>query len=344
MSNKDEPTAKPVGSVLDRIARLQEASAERNRSGSDEPAHKPEKPPVSMRKVPKDDSQADFFVPALYDVGTRDSRGIMDVAVFRLSKKDRRANALIRYELPDGHVEVSSGVYGMASVWDYDIVLMAISHLTESMNRYRDGKGEKPSQTFRPHIGDLLKFCRRDNGGRQKDAIVDALQRLSTTHVSLERTTKSRGNKMVTITEGESLIGPFKAITNTATGKVEFVEIKVADWMYREVTEGATPDVLTVHPDYFLIEPGLGRFIYRLARRAAGRSSATWGFETLYARSGSTGKLKEFSRMLRAIIAADDLPEYTLKEVSGQMGPLLTMTHRSLLEAWPDQGEGDDQQ
>ncbi|MBX9754072.1 MAG: replication initiator protein A [Pseudomonadaceae bacterium] len=334
MPTKD---AKPVGSVLDRIARMQKASAERSNSTETKPAateqDQPEKPPASMRKVPKNDSQADFFVPTLYDVGTRDSRGIMDVAVFRLSKKDRRENAVIRYELPDGHVEVSSGVYGMASVWDYDIVLMAISHLTESMNRFREGKGEKPGQVFRPHVADVIKFCRRENGGRQKDAIIPALQRLSTTHVELERTKKVKGNKMVTINEGESLIGPFKTITNTATQKVELVEIRVADWMYREVTEGKNPDVLTVHPDYFLIDPGIGRFLYRLARRAAGRSFATWGFRLLYERSGSTGTSKEFARALRSITKADDLPEYTLSIEEGVEGPMLKMTHRDYIPA-----------
>lgn len=40
----------------------------------------------SLRKPPEGDAQADFFVPSLYDVATKDSRDIMDVAVFRLSK------------------------------------------------------------------------------------------------------------------------------------------------------------------------------------------------------------------------------------------------------------------
>ena len=78
-------------------------------------------PASSMRKPPEGDAQPDFFVPALYDVGGRDSRHIMDVAVFRLGKKDKRAGELIRYELSDGFVEVTAGPYGMASVWDYDI-------------------------------------------------------------------------------------------------------------------------------------------------------------------------------------------------------------------------------
>jgi len=48
-----------------------------------------------VRKPPPGDGQGDFFVPALYDVGTKDSRSIMDVAVFRLSKRDKRVGEVI---------------------------------------------------------------------------------------------------------------------------------------------------------------------------------------------------------------------------------------------------------
>ncbi|RMM65323.1 replication initiator protein A [Pseudomonas savastanoi] len=338
-----------VSGPLARVARMQEEARNRKKErNADSPQgdetsaenEKPAEPVASLRRKPKGDQQADFFVPTLYDVGTRDSRGIMDVAVFRLSKKDHRPNSRITYDLPDGHVTVTSGAHGMASVWDYDIVLMAISHLTESMNRYREGKGEKPGPSFRPHVGDVLKFCRRDNGGKQKDSIVGALERLGSTFVSIERKKKVK-NKSVTINEGENLIAKFSALTNDDTGKVEFIEIKVADWMYREVTEGKNPDVLTVHPDYFLIDPGIGRFLYRLARRAAGKTSATWGFRTIYERSGSTSKFFEFSRMLRSIIKSNDIPEYTLSEESGKMGPMLTMTHRAMEDALPSAAKSD---
>ena len=289
----------------------------------------------SRRKQAIASTQGDFFTPVLYDVGTRDNRGIMDVAVFRLSKKDKRPNSVIRYDLPDGFVEVSSGPHGMASVWDYDIVLMAISHLTEAMNRYRAGKGDKPSQTFRPHIGDILKFCRKENGGNQKDAVVGALLRLSTTYVAIERTNMLRG-EMRTTTEGETLIGKTKTISAAKSGKVEYVEIKIADWMYDEITQGVKPDVLTVHPDYFLSESGIGRFVYRLARKAAGKDTAVWGFKTIYERSGSQGSLKEFNRMLRELIANDDLPEYSLAEEEGKDGPMLRMVHRAQGDKWKE--------
>lgn len=299
--------------------------------------------PATIRKAPKGDEQADFFVPALYDVGTKDSRSIMDVAVFRLSKKDRRAGEVITYELPDGVVKVSAGAAGMASIWDYDLVLMAISHLTEAMNRYREGRGDKPGRTFRPHISDVLKFMRRADGGKQKADLVETCLRLNTTHVAIQRVKKRRNGQAVTVSEGEPLIAAYKVITNAATNAPEYLEIDVAKWMYQEVTEGKNPDVLTVHPDYFLIDPGIGRFVYRLARQAAGRSVATWNFQTIYERSGSAGTLKKFTENLRKIITADSLPEYHLSEAAGRQGPMLVMRHRQFVEQVIDQdGQGDD--
>lgn len=296
-------------------------------SAGKETQQQPTSATPSIRKPPNGDTQADFFIPALYDVGTRDSRSIMDVAVFRLSKRDRRAGDVIRYELTDGYVEVSAGPAGMASVWDYDLVLMAVSHLTECMNRYRDGKGEKPGRVFRPHVADVLKFCRRADGGKQKDDLVETCIRLNTTHVAMQRIKKAKNGRLVTISEGEALINRYKVVKNES-GRPEYIEIELADWMYREITEGKNPDVLTVHPDYFLIDPGIGRFLYRLARRAAGKTEAKWSFRTLYERSGSAGTFKEFCRILRRLIEANDLPEYSIEEQAGQSGPLMLMRHR----------------
>ncbi len=159
----------------------------------------------SLRTAPKGDAQMDFFVPALYDVGTRDSRSIMDVAVFRLSKKERRAGDVIRYDLPDGYVEVKSGPDGMASIWDYDIVLMLVSHLTEAVNAYRAGKGEKPSRTFRPHITDILRFCRKGHGGRQAEEIERALDRLRGTTIKSVRERVNNNGRTLREVEAEGL-------------------------------------------------------------------------------------------------------------------------------------------
>lgn len=283
----------------------------------------------SLRRPPPGDEQADFFVPTLYDVATKDSRSIMDVAVFRLSKKDKRAGETIRYELTDGYVEVKAGPDGMASVWDYDIVLMAISHLTEAMNRYRNGRGEKPGLAFRPHVSEILKFCRRSDGGRQYEEIEGALDRLKNTTIKIVRTTrKGRGSRLMREAQAEGLIGNYKTVSYADTGRVAMVEVEIPGWIYREVVEVENPEVLTVHPAFFLIEPGIGRFLYRVARRAAGKGEARWAFRTIYKRSGSAGTFKEFCRILRGIIAVNDLPEYSLSEVPGKEGPTLVMAHR----------------
>lgn len=300
-------------------------------------------PSSSMRTPPDGDAQADFFVPVLYDVATKDSRSIMDVAVFRLSKKDKRAGETIRYELVDGYVEVKAGPDGMASVWDYDIVLMAISHLTDAMNRYREGRGEKPSRLFRPHVAEILKFCRRSDGGRQYEEIEAALDRLKSTSLKIVRTRKGKGGRMMREAEGEGLLSNYRTVSYAENGRMASMEIEVPRWIYQEVVEARNPEVLTVHPEYFLIEPGIGRFLYRLARRAAGRDRARWSFKLIYERSGSVGTFKEFCRILRRLIDANDLPEYTLAEVVGKVGPMLIITNRGATPDLPgEDAESDD--
>lgn len=333
---KMEEAALPGESIQDTEQRLKR-TADGQVKNPEESLPSEEKAAVrsksAMRKPPNNDRQADFFVPGLYDVATKDNRSLMDVALFRLSKRDKRAGEVIRYELTDGYVEVKAGPDGMASIWDYDIVLMMVSHLTESMNLFKTGRGPMPARTFIPHTSDIAKFCRRGDGGRQADDIESALDRLLGTTIKSVRESPSRnGKRTIREVEAEGLIGPYKVVSRTDTGKLASVEIKAPDWIYREVTAGLKPDVLTVHPDYFLIEPGLGRFIYRLARRAAGKNTAKWSFRTIYERSGSTGTFKEFCRMIRKLIASNDLPEYRLEEEAGVKGPLLGFVRRDGLE------------
>jgi len=320
------------------LARLGKTIAERGESApEDRPANGPVK--SSLRPAPKGDTQSDFFVPALYDVATKDSRSIMDVAVFRLSKKEKRIGETIRYELADGFVEVTGGpsrrhkttnreIGGMASVWDYDIVLMAISHLTDAMNRYRAGQGEKPGRVFRPNASEILKFCRRSDGGRQHEDIEAALLRLTSTVIRVVRTRPGKGGRPIRADAAEGLLNRYGVLSYADTGKVATLEIEVPNWIYNQVVESNNPEVLTVHPSFFLIEPGIGRFLYRLARRAAGRTEARWSFKTVYERSGSTGTFKMFTFNLRDLIKSDDLPEYHLSEEAGQEGPILAMTYR----------------
>ncbi|KND59399.1 Plasmid replication initiator protein [Candidatus Burkholderia verschuerenii] len=195
------------------------------------------RPKKSLREPPQGDAQADFFVPGVWDVAAKDNRGIMDVAVFRLSKKHARANEVMLHELPDGHVRVTSGPDGMASIWDYDIVLMGVSHLTEAMNRFRAGQGEKPGRVFRPHVSEILKFGRQADGGRQYEAVEASLRRLKQTTIEIVRRGRGRGWRPIRVTESAGLISDYKAVSHEDTGRVASVEIELPKWLYEAVVE-----------------------------------------------------------------------------------------------------------
>ncbi|MDP2244718.1 replication initiator protein A [Pseudomonas sp.] len=284
---------------------------------------------ISSSKQALDDGElADCFV--LTDgLPLKDIRDYMDVALFRMSKRESRAGDVIHYKLADGYIEVKAGPEGMASIWDYDIVLMLISHLTESMNRYKRGQGAKPGRFFSPHASDILRFCQRGDGGKQASGIELALDRLKGTSIkSVRHRTSHNGKGIIREVKGESLISSYLVLSHTASGRVDRVQIEAPHWIYRQVVDSRGPLVLTVNQTYFSINSSVVRFIYRLARRAAGKSIAKWGFKTIYERSGLTC-FKEFCRILRRLIKTDSLPDYHLREDTGLSGPQLIITHRN---------------
>jgi Replication initiator protein A len=65
--------------------------------------------------------------------------------------------------------------------------------------------------------------------------------------------------------------------STTTTGHVDEVEIEIPGWVYDNIVkEKGHPHILTINPDYFLITQGIGRVIYRLARKAAGKGQARY--------------------------------------------------------------------
>jgi len=302
------------------LARLQSATAEAVVDAAAKTSALPA--PKTGRKSRKTeaDRQLDFFVPALRDIPVKDGVGIMDIAVFRLSKSQTRKGDLIRYHLPDAVVEVAGGPHGMATIYDYDIVLMCISHLADAMRRHQAGREPLPPRTFRPHAAEIFKFCRMSDGGRSYEGLEAALDRLQGTFIKI---TASDGGSSTRRTGYFPLIAGAKVVSRTDTGRIEQVEIQIPEWIYESVTRADNPEILTVSPQYFLIEKGLSRFIYRLCRKAAGKGEARYSFRTIHERSGSTRELKKFTYELRQLIAANDLPDFQLSEEDGRDGPIL---------------------
>lgn len=286
-----------------------------------------------LRTAPDDDAQLMFFVPAIYDAPIKDDVHLMDVAPFSLSKRIR--TGIIQYELKDSLITIEGGAEsGLATVFDYDIFLNMVSALAEEVRRYRveEGRGLRPSlpsKTYRPSVAHILKFCRRSSGGRQYDEIESALARLSKTTIKV---TNLSGGKRRQV-DSRPLIGEYRVVSKTATGKVDEIEVTIPDWVYVSVVRNdkALP-LLTLHEDYFLISSGLGRYIYRLARKAAGKGEARYSVKEVHKRSGSPQEYRFFLRDLKEIVTrtrAFPMPDYELALEEGKDGAILAMRHRA---------------
>ncbi|MGG5870560.1 replication initiator protein A [Pseudomonas peli] len=255
--------------------------------------------------------------PILKGVSARDARVVMDVAVFQLSKTPR-PNAELSYSLDDGSfVRVRSGDAGMATAWDYDIVMIATGHLVRLVDQSARDRTQMPGRTVVIPRSELLN----GDGRNQYDRLFPRLERLLTTTVQIRR--QSAKNLVETSVEG--LITGFKVLQTGA--RVTLVEITLPTWLYSEVVSSRTPNVLSIPDAYFSIPSSLGRYIYRVAKFAA-KQEGRYRFETLYRRSSSTENFRQFSSRLRRLIEENLIPEFELRQVDGVEGPLLLMRPR----------------
>jgi plasmid replication initiation protein len=269
------------------------------------------KPPGGQRD--RDPAQLDLFWAFTGEVPLRDDREAMVLPLVSLAKQKRTKP--IEWRAADGSRWVrvtANATHGMATIWDLDVVVWLVSQL----NAFAE-KGEVPPRTlrFRPH--DMLRSIGRDVGGDHYRELEAALNRLRgtmiETNVRLPQTSMRRK-------AGFGWIDDWSHEIDDTTGRSRGMAITASAWIWEGVAKHR--DVLAIPPAYFDITSGLGRWLYRLARRHAGKQATgwRWTFRHLHERSGSTQAFGEFSRDLRRLIAADKLPEYRLEEVDGQRG------------------------
>lgn len=296
-----------------------------------------------LRAPPMDDGQLAFFVPQIYDAPIKDDVNLMDVSPFSISK-NRRTHT-IRYELKDSIVTIAgTAEYGLATVFDYDIFLHMVSHLAEEFRRYKaeEGKGLRPTlpaKVYRPNAAHILKFCRRSSGGRQYKDLEAALDRLKGTQIKIVNLNGGKRREAL----GVSLIHDYRVVSTTSTGHVDEVEIQIPEWVYDNVVRAkGHPHILTINPDYFLISQGIGRVIYRLARKAAGKTTARYSLPELYRRSGTVQAMPQFRQMVQQFVKstrAFPMPDYDLELSDGLNGTVLIMTLRDPANPPPSAAE-----
>ena len=91
--------------------------------------------------------------------------------------------------------------------------------------------------------------------------------------------------------------------------------------------------VLTIDPAYFALTGGIERWLYRVARKHAGRQAEGWRFELrhLHAKSASTARYSDFALDVRRLVARQPLPGYRLEierlfDASGLLGEFIVLT------------------
>ena len=270
------------------------------------------------------DPELDLFVPYVADMGIRDQRETMERPFFSLSKRKR--NNSIEYTSPDGSVFVSvlpHQDFGMATIWDADVLIWAASTLWEMKRR---GVNDLPrTLNFQPY--DLLRGIGRQTGGNRYTALRDALGRLQTTAITTNiRVAKGKKARQF------SWIDAWSDLTDETGETSRGMSITLSEWFY----EGVVMDggVLAIDFDYFAITGGRERWLYRVARKHAGGAGGegfSIGLPTLFEKAGAEGTYRRFKHEIAKIALANGLPGYDLSLSQGKEQPVLTMRRKGVL-------------
>lgn len=257
-----------------------------------------------MTKRQDPNPEFDFFIPLMSDVPLKDQRETMERPFFSLQKR-KRVKA-IEYRSPDGEAWVkveAMPAYGMATIWDADILVWAASVL----NRMKQQGVNDLPRTLTTTTYDLLRGIKRGTGGRAYQELQAALQRLETTSIRTSiRAPKRRTEAQFGWLDGWTLeIDP-------DTEQPRGMTLTLSNWVYEGIVSERS--LLTMHQDYFLLTGGLERALYRIARKHAGNQKGGWTcrVELLREKTGSDSQPKEFNRMLRRAVETNQLPDYTL--------------------------------
>lgn len=267
-----------------------------------------------------------FTLPDFSDISLRDYQETMQRPFFSLAKK-RRIKP-IDYLSPDKsvHVHVSANPeYGMATIWDADIMIYLASHLNELRER-----GENDlTATIRLQPGDLLRRICWGVSGRAYERLISALDRLQATTIK----TNLRANSKTRETTF-SWIDSYTHLVDEKTQRSLGMEITLSKWFFEGVMDKR--NVLAISPLYFEITSGLGKWLYRASRKHAGGNGAegfTIGFETLHQKSGSESSLPSFKNKILELARANNLPEISLEVIGADTPrPKLKMVMRKYLE------------
>lgn len=267
--------------------------------------------------------QFDLFLPYLADMPLRDQREMMERPFFSLAKSKRVKP--IDYKSPDGKlwVHVSGNPdYGMATIWDADILIYCASVLADMARR---GVNDVP-RTLHLMPYDLLRAIGRPTTGRAYELLGQALDRLVSTTIKTNIRAENRREATFSWLDG------WTQLVDEKTERSRGMTITVSNWFWEGVMmQGG---VLSIDRAYFDLTGGRERWLYRVARKHAGGAGEI-GFAiampTLFEKSGAEGQYRRFKFEIAKIVERNALPGYALalEAPTGKREPALRMQRRS---------------
>lgn len=259
------------------------------------------------------EDQIDLFLPYLADLDLRDQREMMERPFFSLSKSKRLKP--IDYTAPDGktwvHVSANPN-YGMATIWDADILIYCASILNDMKER----RANEIPRVLRVMPYDILRSIGRPVSGRSYALLNAALDRLQSTTVK----TNIRADQRREATF--SWLDSWSQIVDEKTDRSRGMSIALSSWFYDGVLMAG--GVLSIDRAYFDITGGRERWLYRVARKhagGAGEAGFSIAMPTLFDKSGAEGQYRRFKFEIAAIVRENALPGYDLTIIPAASSP-----------------------
>lgn len=267
------------------------------------------------RTIPE---QFDLFLPYIADLNLRDQRDMMERPFFSLAKSKRVKP--IDYTSPDNKlwVHVSANPdYGMATIWDADILIYCASMLADMARR---GVNDVPRKLhIMPY--DLLRAIGRPTTGRAYELLGQALDRLVSTTVKTNIRAENRREATFSWLDG------WNQLVDERTERSRGMTIELSNWFWEGVMMKG--GVLAIDRSYFSITGGRERWLYKVARKhagGAGEAGFAIAMPTLFEKSGAEGEYRRFKFEILKLADKNALPGYDLTIEQGRgKEPLLRM-------------------
>lgn len=248
--------------------------------------------------------QLDLFVCDVADAVLKDVMQQLEHPFYSLSKTP--VKTIREYRNGNQWIRVTPSVKGLATIYDKDILIYAISQLMAKVNR-----GEAVGPKVRINSREFLIFTNRGTGGKDYKAFVEALERLRGTTISTNVVT---GEEEQTEIFGLIDSGSVRR-RHGIDGRLEWVEVRLSEWVFNAIR---AKEVLTLNRDYFRLGRPYERRAYEIARKHCGRQ-AEWSIslELLRKKMGATSALKKFRYFIRDLASSGHLPDYTVELSAG---------------------------